>query len=142
MPEQTPKTLNHYAFFQFTPVYYTFEPEQKADFHRNLLDALRQAKNLDLSLALSFTALDENIDQIKDVYRLVEGRDIDFFFKPGHDFCSETNQVGNGSTLMISDTTSKKLLAFMDTFLEKDFSGKHSFANSGRKIFYQEMWIY
>jgi len=49
MPEQTPKTLNHYAFFQFTPVYYTLEPEQKADFHRNWLDALRQAaENIDL----------------------------------------------------------------------------------------------
>jgi radical SAM protein with 4Fe4S-binding SPASM domain len=104
------------------------------------LEEIKRKKRLDLSLALSFTALDENIDEIRDVYRLVEGRDIDFFFKPGHDFCYETNRAGAGSSLAVSETTRRRLLAFMKDFLDQDFRTGPSFAKSGRKVFYQEMY--
>ena len=104
------------------------------------LEELRTKKSLDLSLSVSFTVLDENVDQIKDVYSLIEGRDIDFFFKPGHDFCHETNRKGGGSNLTISENTRKKMIEFMHFFFENDFGNKHSFANSGRKIFYHEMY--
>jgi len=106
------------------------------------LEKMKRDRKLDLSLSLSFTALDENIDQIQQVYRLIEGRDIDFFFKPGHDFCYENNRSGDGSSLSISEGTRNKLLAFMKFFLKHDFQSAPSFANSGRKIFYKEMYHY
>jgi chlorite dismutase len=49
MPEQTPKTLNHYSFFRFTPTYYTLSAEERSDFHQTWLGGLREvAENVDV----------------------------------------------------------------------------------------------
>ena len=41
MPEQTPKTLNHFTFFKFTPTYYTLSHSEKADFQQTWLANLK-----------------------------------------------------------------------------------------------------
>jgi chlorite dismutase len=43
MPELTPRVLNHFAFMQFTPAYYSSSVAQKQKFHKGLIDNLRQA---------------------------------------------------------------------------------------------------
>jgi chlorite dismutase len=49
MPEQTPKTLNHYGFFRFTPDFYDLAEPEKAEFQRVWLDGLWQiAENVDI----------------------------------------------------------------------------------------------
>jgi chlorite dismutase len=49
MPEQTPKTLNHFSFFRFTPVYYTLGAAERADFQQTWLSRLREAaENIDI----------------------------------------------------------------------------------------------
>ncbi|RME44870.1 MAG: chlorite dismutase [Caldilineae bacterium] len=41
-PQQTPKTLNHYAFFQFTPAYYALSAGEKAAFREAWLADMRR----------------------------------------------------------------------------------------------------
>lgn len=49
MPEQTPVTLNHYAFFRFTDAHAALAPAGRKQFHQEWLDQLRQAaEKLDL----------------------------------------------------------------------------------------------
>jgi len=49
MPEQTPKTLNNYGFFRFTPDFYDLTESEKSEFHRAWLDGLRKtAENVDI----------------------------------------------------------------------------------------------
>jgi chlorite dismutase len=49
MPEQTPKTLNHFTFFSFTPTYYNLPPEEQTNFHQTWLERLGQtAENVDI----------------------------------------------------------------------------------------------
>jgi len=49
MPEQTPKTLNHYGFFRFTPDFYDLAESEKSEFHQAWLDGLRKtAENIDI----------------------------------------------------------------------------------------------
>lgn len=43
MPEQTPRTLNHYSLFAFTEAYWASESEVRSSFHKNWLAALRSA---------------------------------------------------------------------------------------------------
>ncbi|MFQ5612314.1 MAG: chlorite dismutase family protein [Anaerolineae bacterium] len=43
MPEQTPKTLNHFSFYSFSDPYWTLPAEDKAAFHQAWLGGLRQA---------------------------------------------------------------------------------------------------
>lgn len=37
MPEQTPRTLNHFAFFRFRPTFYRLDNHQRKELHRQLL---------------------------------------------------------------------------------------------------------
>jgi len=49
MPEQTPKTLNHFSFFRFTPAYYALNAAERADFQQTWLAGLRKAAdNVDI----------------------------------------------------------------------------------------------
>jgi chlorite dismutase len=49
MPEQTPRTLNHYAFFSFSERYFQLEPQDKRQFHQEWLQELRHTSDhLDL----------------------------------------------------------------------------------------------
>jgi len=43
MPEQTPKTINHFAMCRFTPAYYTLPAQAKEDCRAGLLAGLRDA---------------------------------------------------------------------------------------------------
>lgn len=49
MPEQTPRTLNHYSFFRFTDVHTQLAPGKRQAFHREWLERLSgAAQHLDL----------------------------------------------------------------------------------------------
>jgi chlorite dismutase len=49
MPEQTPSTLNHFAFYSFLDPYFNLNKEEKQSFHQSFLKGLRQAgDNLDI----------------------------------------------------------------------------------------------
>ncbi len=49
MPEQTPKTLNHFAFFRFTPDFYDLSESKKSDFQQAWLKGLQvTAENVDI----------------------------------------------------------------------------------------------
>jgi chlorite dismutase len=41
-----PKTLNHYAFYRFTPAYYSRSAEKKAEFHRQWLAGLSASSEM------------------------------------------------------------------------------------------------
>ncbi len=43
MPEQTPRTLNHFAFFSFTAAHAALAPRERREFHAAWLAALREA---------------------------------------------------------------------------------------------------
>lgn len=43
MPEETPRTLNHFALFAFKDSYWALAPEARAEFHRDWLARLRAA---------------------------------------------------------------------------------------------------
>jgi chlorite dismutase len=43
MPEQTPRTLNHFAFFTFKASYFQLPPAERKKFHNQWLDHLRRA---------------------------------------------------------------------------------------------------
>jgi chlorite dismutase len=43
MPEQTPRTLNHFSFFTFKDPYFLLSSNEKTQFHTNWLAGLRQA---------------------------------------------------------------------------------------------------
>ena len=43
MPEQTPRTLNHFSLYAFTDAYWSLDQEKKASFHKNWLTGLRSA---------------------------------------------------------------------------------------------------
>jgi chlorite dismutase len=43
MPEETPRTLSHYALVAFKDVYWALTPEARAEFHRDWLAGLRNA---------------------------------------------------------------------------------------------------
>jgi chlorite dismutase len=49
MPEKTPRTLNHYAFFSFSERYFQLDPQEKRRFHQEWLKELRRTSDhLDL----------------------------------------------------------------------------------------------
>ncbi len=49
MPEETPRSLNHFALFSFTDAYWPLTPEARAAFHRDWLAGLRAAaRQLDI----------------------------------------------------------------------------------------------
>jgi chlorite dismutase len=49
MPEQTPKTLNHFAIFRFTPSYFALSVAERAEFQQSWLAGLREAaENVDI----------------------------------------------------------------------------------------------
>ena len=49
MPEQTPKTLNHYGFFRFAPDFYDLSESEKAHFQQGWLKGLQDlAENVDI----------------------------------------------------------------------------------------------
>lgn len=43
MPEQTPRTLNHFSLYGFTDAYWSLKQEQKSSFHTSWLAGLRAA---------------------------------------------------------------------------------------------------
>ncbi len=43
MPEETPRTLNHFALFAFKEAYWSLSPEARTGFHRDWLAGLRAA---------------------------------------------------------------------------------------------------
>src|SRR6185369_3119165 len=43
MPEQTPRTLNHFSLYAFTDAYWLLTKEEKSSFHKNWLTGLRAA---------------------------------------------------------------------------------------------------
>jgi len=43
MPEQTPRTLNHFSLFRFSDAYYRLETEERKEFRHQWLNGLRQA---------------------------------------------------------------------------------------------------
>ena len=43
MPEQTPRTLNHFSLYAFTDAYWSLNQEEKSSFHRDWLTGLRSA---------------------------------------------------------------------------------------------------
>ena len=45
MPEQTPRTLNHFAFFAFTQAHAALSPAERKEFHTQWLSQLHQASN-------------------------------------------------------------------------------------------------
>ena len=49
MPEQTPRTLNHFSLYAFTDSYWSLNGEAKTSFHKNWLAGLRSAAhNVDI----------------------------------------------------------------------------------------------
>ncbi|MEW5829868.1 MAG: chlorite dismutase family protein [Chloroflexota bacterium] len=58
VPEQTPRTLNHYALVAFKEAYWALAPEARAAFHRDWLAALKEAaQKLDI-----FQATESGVD--------------------------------------------------------------------------------
>jgi chlorite dismutase len=45
MPEQTPRTLNHFAMYSFTDVYWSLDPAVRSRFHHEWLGGLQAAAN-------------------------------------------------------------------------------------------------
>lgn len=43
MPEQTPRTLNHFSLYAFTEAYWSLNPQEKSAFHKGWLEGLRSA---------------------------------------------------------------------------------------------------
>ena len=43
MPEQTPRTLNHFSFYAFSDAYWSLSQEEKSAFHTSWLAGLRNA---------------------------------------------------------------------------------------------------
>jgi len=43
MPEQTPRTLNHFSLYAFTDAYWSLDKEEKSSFHQEWLSGLRAA---------------------------------------------------------------------------------------------------
>ena len=49
MPEQTPRTLNHFSLYAFTDTYWSLNKEEKSSFHKDWLEGLRAAaRNVDI----------------------------------------------------------------------------------------------
>lgn len=61
MTEQTPKTLNHYAFFKFSPIYFSLSTEEKTEFHHDWLTGLRAAAEMVDIYQVSPTEADADI---------------------------------------------------------------------------------
>lgn len=98
------------------------------------LKALRKENNK-LRLSISFTAMDENIDEIWKVYE-VFGKEKEFFFKPGQSYCSS---LGAKTKLLICEERRNSLLKFIDFFTAKEFQNKSGISQSARKLFYDYM---
>ncbi len=43
MPEQTPRTLNHFSLYAFTDAYWSLGKDEKSSFHKNWLEGLHSA---------------------------------------------------------------------------------------------------
>jgi len=99
------------------------------------LKELRE-KDLDISVSLGFTALDENVQEIWELYDEF-GNEFEFFFKPclsleyGH-FDSKS-----GTFYSISEQTREALIKFSKYFMEKEFQGNLTLKQCSRKLFYQ-----
>ena len=46
MPEQTPRTLNHFSSYAFTDAYWSLNKAEKSSFHQEWLTGLRSAARL------------------------------------------------------------------------------------------------
>ena len=109
------------------------------------LEKLRE-KGYDLSISTGFTALDENIGEIWELYDKF-GDEFEFFFKSAQvlkyqvvnpkQFGQSTDRSIN--VLPISEQTRKSLIKFTTFFLEKEFNDKASLWQSSRKMYYRYM---
>jgi len=100
----------------------------------NGLKDLRKENNR-LHLSVSFTAMDENIDEIWKVYERF-GKEVEFFFKPGQNYSSN---LKDKTKLLISEKTQNSLLKFIDFFITKEFENKKGISGSAQKLFYEYM---
>lgn len=109
------------------------------------LEKLRE-KGYDLSLSIGFTAFDENIGEIWELYDKF-GDEFEFFFKSAQvlkyqvDNPKQFGQLTGRSinALPISEQTRKALIKFTTFFLEKEFNDKASLWQSSRKMYYRYM---
>jgi len=53
MPEQTPRTLNHYALYTFKDAYFTLDAWARAEFHQRWLNSLRASAHIEIYQAAS-----------------------------------------------------------------------------------------
>jgi len=53
MPEQTPRTLNHFAFYTFKDSYFNLDAQARAAFHEQWLKGLRAAAHVEIYQATS-----------------------------------------------------------------------------------------
>lgn len=96
------------------------------------LEGLKELKKNydDLSISIGFTAMDQNIDEIWDLYKRF-GDEYEFFFKPAQ-------SLPISEPLPISERTRQKLIEFTDYYLEKEFNNKRtSLWMSSRKLYYK-----
>jgi len=94
------------------------------------LEGLRKLKEKghNLSVSIGFTVVDENIENIWEVYDKFKD-EYDFFFKP-----AQTFPIGE---LPISEDTRRTLIEFTSLFLEREFKKKASVWQSSRKLYFK-----
>lgn len=98
------------------------------------LERLRESH--DIQISISFTAMDENIEEIGELYDRFRD-EIEFSFKPAQNFYRDPKI---GTDIMISEQNQNTLIKFMSYFMEKEFHGKRSLWQSSQKMFYRYMF--
>lgn len=96
------------------------------------LEALKglQENNANLSISIGFTATDQNIEEIWEVYNRFR-KDYEFFFKPAQ-------SLPISEPLPISEKTRQSLIEFTEYYLEEEFKNKKSSLwLSSRKLYYE-----
>ncbi len=98
------------------------------------LDGLKKLRKdgYDLSISIGFTAVDQNVNDIWELYDEFRG-EYEFFFKPAQSLPIAPNGC---PPLPISPKTRQALISFTQWFLEEEFKGKKSLWHSSRKLYY------
>jgi len=99
------------------------------------LKDLRGKWDRELTLAVGFTAMNENIDEIWNLYE--KFNDVEFFFKPALDYIliGEGDKL-KGSHLGVSEETLQTLIKFTEEYIVKEFNGKKGLMKTIAKYFY------
>ena len=91
-----------------------------------------------LNISVGFTAVNENVDQIWGLYERY-GDEVEFFFKPGQDFCTRKD---DGTTSLLSEEAQQTLTKFFEHFTDREFEKDWSMMQSSRRAFYRCMLDY